>query len=485
MYEKLKALSAENVLPMHMPGHKRNLREFPWLGETCGAFDATETEGLDDLHAPAGVIARILRRAEKLWGSRRTFLSVNGSTGGIFAVLAACGNGGVLAARNCHRSVFNAASYLGLHTEYVIPPTVGEYGFFGSVDAAEVGKRLDETGCKAVVVTSPTYEGVLSDTEAIAEQAHARGAVLILDAAHGAHFGLSDAFSGNSGADVVVTSLHKTLPSLTQTALVHVMSDRVDVAAVSAAMSAFVTSSPSYILMAGVEKMLDYLEQKGAERLDMLARELAFFRERTRAFGRLRVFDGEREKFAEVFKTDTSKVYIDCKNCSFGGFELKRRLRAEFGTELESAAPYGALAYVTAGDDADSLARLFSALAALDDEEVARAEGRGKNGVGRDLSVGAKGCGTWTPGAKAAEMREALRSPSEIVSLRGAVGRVSADSLWAYPPGVPVILPGERIEENCVRYAESVRLAGGETVAAYGGREGYIRVALSADAPFS
>lgn len=262
MYEKLKALSAENVLPMHMPGHKRNLREFPWLGETGGAFDATETEGLDDLHAPAGAIARILGRAEKLWGSRRTFLSVNGSTGGIFAVLAACGNGGVLAARNCHRSVFNAASYLGLRTEYVIPPTVGEYGFFGSVGAAEVGKRLDETGCKAVVVTSPTYEGVLSDTEAIAEQAHARGAVLILDAAHGAHFGLSDAFSGNSGADVVVTSLHKTLPSLTQTALVHVMSDRVDVAAVSAAMSAFVTSSPSYILMAGVEKMLDYLEKK-------------------------------------------------------------------------------------------------------------------------------------------------------------------------------------------------------------------------------
>ena len=210
---------------MHMPGHKRNFVKFPWLRELGGEFDITEIEGFDDLHDPDGLILDINRRAAALWGSRQAFLTVNGSTGGIFAAIAAAvpAGGRVLVARNCHRSVFNAASALRLQTEYVVPPVVSGFGIFGSVTPEAVDRALREKPCHAVVVTSPTYEGAMSDVRGIAEVCAMHGALLVVDGAHGAHLGLSDAFpDGGTGedADIVVQSLHKTLPALTQTAIV-------------------------------------------------------------------------------------------------------------------------------------------------------------------------------------------------------------------------------------------------------------------------
>lgn len=486
LYEKLAALNADDVLPMHMPGHKRNIEKFPWLSSLGAQSDVTEIAGFDDLHAPQGAIADILRRAEKLWGSRRTFLSVNGSTGAVFAALAACGEGGVLMARNCHRSVFNAAAYLKLPAEYFDVPRVGEYGFFGSVRACDVAKRLDETGCKAVVVTSPTYEGVESDITEIAKAVHARGAVLVLDAAHGAHLGLSEAFERSGvGADIEIVSLHKTLPALTQTALLNVMTERVDEGKIAAAMTAFVTSSPSYVFMTSVEKMLGYLECKGGSDAAQLAENLDSFRLRAQGFKHIRVFDGTREKHAEIFATDHSKIYIDCKKCGFGGFELKKILREKYAIELESASFFGALAYCTLGDDERSLARLFDALAAVDREEntlvtrcdgvtdAAASDGKGALG-GRGKSFAC--APLWTAGEKVTEMYEAIRLPSEAVPLCEAVGRVSAEGVWAYPPGVPVLLPGERVETACVEYLQTVKNAGGEVASASGGSTAAVRV---------
>ena len=232
----------DGQIPMHMPGHKRDLDEFPWLGMPLGKCDVTEISGFDDLYAPEGVLADILARLAALWGSRRAFLSVNGSTGAVFAALSLAGRNGVLAARNCHRSVFAAVKELGIRTEYVFPRTVSGRGFLGSVSPEDIAARLDETGCGAVVVTSPTYEGVMSDIAGIARAAHERGAVLIVDCAHGAHLGLSDAFPDGGvreGADIVVSSLHKTLPALTQTAVLHVCSDRVSEDAAASAIAAF------------------------------------------------------------------------------------------------------------------------------------------------------------------------------------------------------------------------------------------------------
>lgn len=454
----------DGQISMHMPGHKRDLDEFPWLGMPLGKCDVTEISGFDDLYAPEGVLADILARLAALWGSRRAFLSVNGSTGAVFAALSLAGRNGVLAARNCHRSVFAAVKELGIRTEYVFPRTVSGRGFLGSVSPEDIAARLDETGCGAVVVTSPTYEGVMSDIAGIARAAHERGAVLIVDCAHGAHLGLSDAFPDGGvreGADIVVSSLHKTLPALTQTAVMHVCSDRVDADAAAEEIAAFCTSSPSYALMASVDGMLGYLEKKGSERLRFLADELASFRRRLTALAHLEVFDGGGASSAEIYRTDSSKIYIDCTKCDLSGYALKATLRDRFGIELESASCGGALAYATVGDERESFLRLAEALESLD-AECAPAEGK---------VVPAP-----VFGEKTAEIAEVGRAPSRLVPLRDAVGKIAAESVWVYPPGVPVLLPGERVTGGAASYLAEAEAMGASVAAARGAARGNIRV---------
>lgn len=252
---------------MHMPGHKRNVQKFPYLNEICGALDVTEVAGLDELHNARGVIADVCDRAAALWGANRTFLSVNGSTGALLAALHACTSCGdrVLVARNAHKSLVNGLELLRLKTEWVYPDVL-PCGICGSISPQAVRNALKKTPCKAVVITSPTYEGVISDVKGIAEAAHEQGALLIVDGAHGAHLDISPYFVGGGvkqGADAVVCGIHKTLPALTQTALLH-CADSLPAVKVSRAMSVFVTSSPSYLLMASVDCMLDVLENRAS-----------------------------------------------------------------------------------------------------------------------------------------------------------------------------------------------------------------------------
>ena len=460
----IQMLSALKRVPMHMPGHKRDLAEFPWLSVPCGAWDVTEIAGFDDLYAPNGVLGDLLGRVAALWGSRRAFLSVNGSTGALFAALSLFKDRGVLAARNCHRSVFAAAQQLGIRTEYLMPDVAEGQGIFGSVSAAETAKRLDETGCGAVVITSPTYEGVLSDIASVAREAHARGAVLIVDCAHGAHLGLSDAFPDGGvreGADIVVSSLHKTLPALTQTAVLHVCSERVSADDAAAAIAAFCTSSPSYVLMASVEGAVGYLEKKAAEKERELVGMLSSFRAKTASLKHLKVFDGERDKCTSIFKTDVSKIYIDCKNCDLSGYELKRRLLDEAGIELESASLRGAIAYATVADKAEDLDLLARALERIDLEC-----GEGEKS---EMSLP-------VPGEKTMEMSAAAGMPWRKVSFADAVGCVAAEGVWVYPPGVPVLLPGERVTAEAAEFLAAAEREGAEVSSGRGAARGSVRV---------
>lgn len=452
LFDELKTL--DGVLPMHMPGHKRNFVKFPWLRELGGEFDITEIEGFDDLHDPDGLILDINRRAAALWGSRQAFLTVNGSTGGIFAAIAAAvpAGGRVLVARNCHRSVFNAASALRLQTEYVVPPIVSGFGIFGSVTPEAVDRALREKPCHAVVVTSPTYEGVMSDVRGIAEVCAMHGALLVVDGAHGAHLGLSDAFpDGGTGedADIVVQSLHKTLPALTQTAIVHIASHRIHPEKLAEKLSVFVTSSPSYVLMAGAAKLMEYLEKEGREQLEAFARDLERFRREARQSKALRLLGEEDGKIPEIFKFDQSKLYFDTLNCAYGGYELKSLLRKECGIELEGATSRGVLAYATVGDDAGTLSRLRDGLMRFDKASSAPAS--------HSFSA------AFDAGEKVCEIFDA-DSASRVVPLHKAVGKVSAEAVWIYPPAVPVLLPGERVTGGVVELVSKVAADGGKVM---------------------
>ena len=303
----------DGALPMHMPGHKRNTRAFPWLRELGGELDITEIAGADDLHAPSGVLSRTLERAARLYGAKRAFLSVNGGTGAVLAAFYACvGRGGsVLIGRGCHRSAAGAAELLGARADYLPQPSDPETGLLGGVLPEELEKALSKRNYDAVFLTSPTYEGVTTDIREAARIVHSNGSILIVDESHGAHFALSSAFpenAGRAGADVVICGLHKTLPVLTQTALLTVHTDRPDLTGIARAMSLFVSSSPSYILMAAADKFFLAAEDMGEDLFRPLLTGLnAFYRE-TADTKRLKVLGDSLTAGGVNFKRDASKI---------------------------------------------------------------------------------------------------------------------------------------------------------------------------------
>ena len=234
LQQQLETLSAARY-PLHMPGHKRRVPPAPGLG--CYAWDLTEIDGADDLHDADGILADAMARTAALYGARRCWYLVGGSTVGLLAGIRALAPFGstVIAARNCHKAVYHAIELGQLTACWLTPPVDPQFGIYGSVRPADVAAALDAApDARCVILTSPTYEGVLSDIRTIAEICHARGVPLLVDEAHGAHylpFAARYGWRGGAvaaGADLVVQSAHKTLPSLTQTAFLQLNADLAD-----------------------------------------------------------------------------------------------------------------------------------------------------------------------------------------------------------------------------------------------------------------
>lgn len=438
IFEALRALHESGMLPMHMPGHKRNAALSPYLGALGAGLDITEIEGFDNLHEPVGILREAQDRAATLWGAKESFFLVNGSSGGILAGLSALTNRGdeILIARNAHKSVFHAVELLGLAPRFLSPDFVGESSIFASVSPEKVESALIKyPSVRVVVVTSPSYDGVISDISSIARVCHARGALLFVDEAHGAHLGLGGGFPDGavkSGADLVVQSLHKTLPSLTQTAILHVCSARVDTQRLRHALSVFQTSSPSYLFMASIDACVTLLRNQRAL--------LASWRDA------LRGFDAEtavlskielplRGKTPEtVYAFDPSKIVLSSRRAS--GETLATRLREAHGIELEMAVPDHALAMTGLGDTRETLARFASALASLDRALAALPEIPASHA---DTSLYRIEPELVMPTA------DALRAKHRHTPLSACAGQIAAEYVWAYPPGVCMVLPGERI----------------------------------------
>ena len=224
LYDKLKNYSKSGIYPFHMPGHKRT--DITEEGIIPYNIDITEIHDFDNLHSPNGVIYEIQKKAAKLYNAKNAFILINGSTGGILSAIRSMTNQGdkILMARNCHKSVYNAAELFNLNVDYIFPDTDSRYNILTSVSPYDIEDKLTKHNdeIRLVIITSPTYEGVVSDIKSISEICHKHGAKLLVDEAHGAHFPFSDSLPDealNCGADAAVLSLHKTLPSLTQTAL--------------------------------------------------------------------------------------------------------------------------------------------------------------------------------------------------------------------------------------------------------------------------
>ena len=461
--ERLKTYGAGNAYPFHMPGHKRQKQPgslFPY------DLDITEIDGFDNLHHAEGILAEAMERAAKLWGSRKSFFLVNGSSAGLLAGIRALTKRGdkVLMARGCHRAVYHAVELCGLHPVYMQAAWVEEMQISGSIQPETVEKHLQEhPDCNLVILTSPTYEGVVSDIAEIAKIAHRYGAYLLVDEAHGAHLGFcEEGFPDTAvhlGADVVVQSLHKTLPCPTQTAILHVCTEQVDVTEVGRQLSVFQTSSPSYVFMAEMDGCISLLERERESLFAAYEKRLASFYEKMEKLEHIRLYHPENSSF--VFGHDRGKLLFFTGNCNLSGVELSDILRERYELEMEMSLSLHTLAMTSIFDTDEGMERLAKAMLEIDKEVMPVKQPLAKGQMVLPQMV----CG----------MEEALQGETTEVILQDSLGKIAADFLWAYPPGIPLVAPGERISEEVLAQAFYMQKNGVNIQCSFA-KDGWIRV---------
>lgn len=477
---KLEEYSKAGYVPMHMPGGKRNT-EFA----STSALDITEIDGFDNMHNADGIIKNASERAAILYGADKTLMLVNGSTAGILS--AVCGatrrKGKIIVARNCHVSVYNALIMAQLEPVYVIPEVEEKTGIYRGLTLEQIRKCIEANAdVQAVIITSPTYEGIVSEVREIAGFLHEKGIPLIVDEAHGAHFKFSEEFPESAveaGADLVINSIHKTLPALTQTALLHISGNYVDYDKVERFWNIYQTTSPSYILMASIDRCMGIIEEQG----DYI------FKEYTNRLKKLRENIAKFKNIKLLASDDISKIILICDD----GKYLYDRLLKEYKVQLEMASFKYAIAMTSVADKQEYYDRFLNALQEIDASWKVESKDSG-NDVGKSGKEH-EGCGmrvVRTVGDAGEGADYAINNKPEVcmcpanaidlmdengyedlsVNSPDICGRISMSSVLIYPPGMPVVNVGERITGDVCRIIINAIDAGLEVP---GLKEGKIR----------
>ena len=457
LYDKLVDYSQSDVYPFHMPGHKRQvgnpfLQEFP----NPYAIDITEIDGFDNLHHAEGIIRESMDRAAKMYGADRSYYLVNGSSCGILS--AVCGmtrhGGKILMSRNCHKAAYHGVFLNRLRVEYIYPQIIEEFGIQGGLVPKDVEQVLKtDHDIQAVLVVSPTYDGIVSDVEKIVKICHRCGIPLIVDEAHGAHFRYHKGFPVSAldlGADVVIQSLHKTLPAFTQTSILHVKGNLVDWERLEHYLQIFQSSSPSYLFMAGMERCLRFMEEgKGTEEgmtggrsmMDQFYHRLVKLRKELGAMKRLRLLEEDSKGKNGVYDLDISKVIISARGTGINGEELGEWLRRDYHLEMEMCAAEYVTAITTVMDTEEGLRRLRNALLEIDGKLSDRVESQdcGKKNQRYELKP-----------ETVMSIADGWEQADKKISLEDSVGRISGEYIYLYPPGIPFVVPGEKISQEVV-----------------------------------
>ena len=449
LYRQLERYCSFGPYPFHMPGHKRSLCPQEGLPYE---WDLTEVEGTDDLHEAEGILRAAMDRTAAVFGAARTWYLIGGSTCGLLSGIRALAPAGsrIIAGRNCHKSVCNAIELGGLQVSWILPPMLRE-GVCGSISPQQIAEAVEENPDAAcVVITSPTYEGVISDIRSIAEICHKKNIPLLVDEAHGAHLGLAENWPDSAlhqGADVVIQSVHKTLPSLTQTALLHLgKGSLADPGEVERQLGIFETSSPSYPLMVSIDACTELIAAEGKNLFSQWRQRLDAFDHAAEKLVHLRVLGHCGGKRENIFSFDPGKIPIFTGNTEISGHDLAEILRNRYGLETEMSQGEICLVMTGMGDSDRAMQHLQQALLEIDSQ----------------LSCCRKepAATLLKPGKAVLGISEAVLRKTEKISLSEAAGRISGEAVWAYPPGIPLILPGEQITEEFLSDAEKLRNSG-------------------------
>lgn len=472
LLDELKEYTNSDAYPLHMPGHKRqkDCRPMSDMGNPF-AIDITEIEGFDNLHHANGILKDCMDAASECYTVKKTYFLVNGSSAGILAGISACTAPDTyfLMARNCHKSAYHAVFLRNLKAEYLYPQILEKLGIQGGICAESVDislRKMKEKGkqVSAVCMVSPTYDGMVSDIRSIAKTVHQHGALLIVDEAHGAHFPFSDHFPESAisqGADLVIQSLHKTLPSLTQTAVLHVCSDRVNIELLEYFLQIYQSSSPSYVLMAAIDMCIAYMKTDGKRKLEDLSQNLDWFYEKTKNLKKIQVLDAKNEAICGkygIVDIDPSKILISAAPAGKNGVWLADQLRNRFHLEVEMEQEQYVLALMTLMDGREGLERLNTALQILDKEED-NTENR------MDFKKENVWCSTkqqellfqeQNPLSAPFTIQEAVYHKKEYMTWKESIGKIAGEFVYVYPPGIPILVPGERISKYTVEKIESI-----------------------------
>lgn len=437
VFDALKNLVEENSVSFHMPGHKGKNTLVNW-GEYIPSIDTTEVEGMDNLLEPRGIIQESQDLTAEVFGAKATYYGVNGSTGSNYVALATITKPGdkILIQRNCHKSIYNALILNRLNPVYIYPNYNENFNVLTGLYPEDIEQMLTEQpDIKAVVLTYPNYYGVCSDLKKIADIIHKHNKILMVDEAHGPHMGFSDKLpisALQAGADIVIHSTHKTLPSFTQTSMIHVGTDRIDLNKLRDRYQLYTTTSPSYLFTASNEIAAAFMDsEEGRKKLDWNVEKCEEVIKRLNAIDRVEVFTGDSSD-ETIFSKDLTKILISIDGIR--GSQIKKRLKKEYNIRLEMSDYYYALIFATLMNEEEDYEKLIAAI-----EDMAKKSSFEEiNYVNINMP---------TPKV-IMNPADAYYSKKLQVGLKEAIGRIAAAPIIPYPPGIPLIVPGEEFTKE-------------------------------------
>ncbi|MGE5577115.1 MAG: aminotransferase class I/II-fold pyridoxal phosphate-dependent enzyme [Syntrophothermus sp.] len=454
----------KGIVPFHTPGHKQgegvhhNFESF--VGRNIFRIDLSELEAFEHGHNPEEVLHETQKLAAEAFGADYTFFLVNGTTSGIEAMIMAVIRPGekLIVPRNVHKSIIGGMILSGAQPVYLKPEVNTELGIAMGIEAPAYAAALEEhPDAKAVLVINPNYYGLCGDIQKIVETVHAGGQVVLVDEAHGPHLRFHPDLplsALEAGADLVAQSTHKILGSLTQSSMLHVKSERVRVARVKTMLRLIQSTSPSYLLLASLDVARMQMATQG-ERLLTRTIELAEqARRRINQIHGLYCFGTEIIGRHGVHNIDPTKLTISVKGIGFTGMMAETILRNRHGIQVELSDLYNILLIVSIGDTQEDIDKVVAAL-----EDLATHQASTSDHMKRLAEV------TYNlrpPGLPKQFMlpRDAIFASIRAIPFKEAAGQVSAELLAPYPPGIPVICPGEEITQEIIDYLELVKEVG-------------------------
>lgn len=455
LLEAMLQYKEENIYPFHTPGHKGGRGMERLLRQELGAsvpMDVSLMSELDDIHEPTTYIAEAQKLAARTYGSDACFWAVNGTSQAIHAMLMTALSPGekVLLPRNAHRSVAGGLILGGIEAAFIQPEYNADFGIQMQVTAEAVANALDnDSAIKAVLLTSPNYYGVAADVRRIAELCHQRNVVLLVDEAHGPHLGFSDLLPSSAlqcGADACAQSTHKILGAMTQCSMLHIQSQRLDVQRAADVMSILTTTSPNYLLMASLDAARAQVQAYGREMAEQAVTAAAKLRNLCNKYNGLRILS---EAGCSGLRMDSTKVTVNFSQWGITGVEAGDALR-QAGIAVELVDAHNVLFLVTYADGGseydEALERIDMVLQKLEHSK-------------RDAEAALKV--QQVPAAKSALLlREVFYKKKEAVALVESAGKICGEQVSFYPPGIPVLLPGEIISPEIISYCQQMKKLG-------------------------